>query len=148
MSRRLPGYLVLILLAGCQSVTEQEAIRPLRDNGPKLKYDELLLRARKQVDVLTEKALTEKNWGDVQDGCTALEQTVKLLPYAPEAPEKEKRDPMLRLAESMGTDARKLKSAASDVAKLTGAEQTKKMKEVDDALLNLTKNIRILWKSN
>jgi hypothetical protein len=147
MRRILPACLGLLILAGCQSVPEQDAIRPLRDNGPKLKYDELLLRARKQVDVLTEKTLTEKNWGDVQDGCTALEQTVKLLPFSPEAPEKEKREPMLRLAEAMGNDARKLKSAASDVAKLTGAEQTKKMKEVDEALLNLTKNIRILWKS-
>ena len=53
MRRRLPAYLALMLLVGCQGVPEQDAIRPLRDNGPKLKYDELLLRARKQVDVRT-----------------------------------------------------------------------------------------------
>jgi len=68
MRRGLPAYLALCCWRGCQKCPEQDAIRPLRDNGPKLRYDELLLStARKQVDVLTEKALTEKNWGDVQD---------------------------------------------------------------------------------
>ncbi len=148
MRRGLPACLGLVLLVGCQSVPEQDAIRPLRDNGPKLKYDELLLRARRQVDVLTEKALTEKNWGDVQDGCTALEQTVKLLPAAPEAPEKEKRGAMLRMTESMTRDARALKTVAAEVEKLTGAEQAKKMKEADEAILSLTKSVRILWKTN
>ncbi len=148
MRRKLPCCLALVLLVGCQGIQEQDAIRPLRDNGPKLKYDELLLRARKQIDVLTEKVLTEKNWGDVQDGCTALEQTVKLLPTAPEAPDKEKREALLRMTETMTRDARTLRVTAVEVPKLAGAEQAKKMKEADEAILSLTKTVRILWKTN
>jgi len=102
------------------------SIRPCATMGPKLRYDELLLRARKQVDVLDGESADREELGRRSGWLHGLEQTVKLLPYAPEAPEKEKRDPMLRLAESMGKDARSLKTAASEVSKLTGAEQTKK----------------------
>ena len=56
MRRGLLGYLGLVFLVGCQGIQEQDAIRPLRDNGPKLKYDELLLRARKQVDAVSNKS--------------------------------------------------------------------------------------------
>ena len=148
MRRGLPVLLGLVFLAGCQGIGEQDAIRPLRENGPKMKYDELLLRARRQVDVLTEKALTDKNWPDVQDGCTALEQTVKLLPDAPEGPEKEKRADMLKQAGTMARDARALRVAAAEVPKLTGAEQAKKIKEADEAIVNLTRTVRLMWKSN
>jgi hypothetical protein len=148
MRRGLLGFLGLVFLVGCQGIQEQDAIRPLRDNGPKLKYDELLLRARKQVDVLTEKALTDKTWGDVIDGCTALEQTVKLLPDAPEGPDKEKRTEMLQRAASLGRDAAALKAAAAEVTKLTGAEQTKKIKAADELILSMTRTVRIMWKTN
>ena len=145
MSRRLPTAIALILLGGCQSVQEQEAIRPLRDNGPKLTYEELLLRARRQSDLALDRAF-RNNWADVQDVATALEQTVKLAPTAPEVPEK--KTEIIRLCSTIENEAKKLGEAAKSIVPLSGTERERKIKEVDALLLSISRNVRILWSSN
>src|SRR5262245_56114461 len=142
MIRRLPTGVALILLLGCQSVQEQEAIRPLRDNGPKLTYDELLLRARRQSDLAMDRSFRNL-WPDVQDVATALEQTVKLMPTAPQIPEK--KDDIVKLCTSLEKDAHKLNTAAKEVMPLQGKERENKIKEVDALLLSISRNVRTLW---
>jgi hypothetical protein len=139
--RLLPGF-ALMLLVGCQSVQEQEAIRPLRENGPKLTYDELLLRARKQSELAMDRSFRNL-WPDVQDVATALEQTVKLMPTAPQIPEK--KDDILKLCSSLEKDAQKLNTAAKQVMPLKDKEREEKIKEVDGLLLNISRNVRTLW---
>ncbi len=148
MRRGLVIGFALVLLAGCQSVQEQDAIRPLRENEPRKDYDELLLRARKQIDLAQEKAYVDKVWGDVQDVATALEQTLRLLPSAPQGPDKkDKQEELKKLCTLMIGDAKKLHVAAGVVPKLEGAEREKKVREIDDILTSLNKNVRTLWKN-
>jgi hypothetical protein len=145
MRRRLPTAIALIVLAGCQSVQEQEALRPLRDNGPQLTYEELLLRARRQSDLATDRAFRD-NWADVQDVSAALEQTVRLIPTAPEVPAK--KTEIVRLTKSIEGEAKKLGQAAKEVTALTGTDREKKIKEVDAILTKIGRDVRTLWASN
>jgi hypothetical protein len=145
MIRRLLPAFALIALSGCQSLQEQEAIRPLRENGPKLTYEELLLRARRQGDLAMDRAF-RNNWADVQDVSTALEQTVKLIPTAPEAPQK--KTEIIRLTTAIEGESKKLGQAAKEVVPLTGTDREKKIKEIDAILLKISRDVRTLWSSN
>ena len=145
MIRHLFLAFALVILTGCQSLQEQEAIRPLRDNGPKLTYEELLLRARKQADLAMDRAF-RNNWNDVQDVATALEQTMKLAPTAPDVPDK--KPEIAKLCGLVETEAKKLGEVAKSVTPLSGQDREKKIKEVDALLLSISRNVRILWSSN
>lgn len=134
--------LVLTTLIGCQAIEDREAIRPIApEEATKVSYPDLLYRARKQGDVAVARAYDEV-WVDVEDAARSLEQTARLLPKAPQAPDK--KDEIKPLIDSIGQDAKKLSEAARTMPTLTGAPKEARQREVDGLLRNLTRNIRTL----
>jgi hypothetical protein len=133
--------LTLLLLSGCQSLADQEALRPLPEAGPKPTYTDLLLRARRQSDIAMDRAFRNL-WMEVEDASRALEQTVKLIPTAQELPEK--KPEMQKLWAELAVDAKRLEAVARDIPPLTGADRKKKQDEVDQLLLRLSRNVRTL----
>jgi len=135
--------LALIVLAGCQSLQEQEAIRPLPEPGPKptQTYSELLLRARRQGDVALDRAFRNL-WVDVEDVGRSLQQTARLLPLAQEAPAK--KPDLEKLWAELAAEAKKLETAAREIVPLSGAAREKKQKEIDEIILKISRNVRTL----
>jgi hypothetical protein len=145
MKRILFAGLAALTLLGCQAIEDQEAMRPLRANGPKLSYDELLVRARRQGDVAMERAFAN-TWTDVEDVGKALEQTAKRMPDA--APPEKKKGEAIQLWNVLSADAGKLTAAAREIQKLPEPDQKKKQKEIDGLLLNISRTVRTLRAAN
>src|SRR5262245_18341314 len=141
MRRKLLVGLVAVLLGGCQITQEQDIIRPLRENAPKLSRDELLLPARKQADLALEKSYLDA-WGDGEDVAKALEQTARLVPGAPQAPDK--KDQIKRLSDDLVRGAQQLVSTAREMAKLTTEERQKKQPDANALLLSVGRKVRAL----
>ena|SRR5438067_1673114 len=141
MKRRVLMGLVLAAALGCQLPAEQEPYRPLREHGPRPKYDELVARARRQADLALE-ASYGNNWGDLQDVAKALEQTAQLLPGAPDGPEPARAETVRKVGRDLGRDAARLNTAARDVNRLSGRDKEKKLEEVNALLLSINKAVR------
>src|SRR5262245_39656550 len=112
MIRRLSVAALLAAVIGCQSTLDQEAIRPLRDNGPKMSYDQRTARARKQAEVARE-AFYADNFADLQDVAKALEQTADLLKDSTDIPA-DRKDEVKKISGTLVSEARKVNSAARD----------------------------------
>jgi hypothetical protein len=141
MRRLLSTGLFLVLLAGCQSLQDQDALRPLPETGPKPNYIELLLRARRQSDVILDRSFRNL-WIEVEEAARALEQTAKLMPTSEEAPAK--KPETVKLWTALGANAKKLGTAAREMEPLTGAAKEKKLKEIDDLILQIGRDVRTL----
>jgi hypothetical protein len=146
MKRRLLMGLALAAVLGCQLPPDQEPLRPLREHGPRLRYDELVSRARRQADLALEASYIN-NWGDLEDLAKALEQTTHFLPTAPQAPDVKKNEQFRKLSGELSRDAAKLTVAARAMPTLTGAEKDKKLKEIEGLLLSISKTVRQLGPS-
>src|SRR5262245_10176854 len=138
----LLGFAVAAVL-GCQLPADQEAYRPLREHGPRPKYDDLVSRARRQADLALE-ASYASNWGDLQDLSRALSQTAQLLPGAPDGPEPTRAETVRTLSRDLQRDAGKLAAAAREIDRLSGEAKEKKLKEVNALLLSVNKAVRSL----
>lgn len=144
MKRRLMTMgLVLAAALGCQLPPDQEPLRPLREHGPRLKFDDLVTRARRQADLALEASYGD-NWGDLADLAKALEQTTQFLPDAPDAPDSKTNAPFRKASRELSRDAGRLNAAARTVARLSGDEKDKKIKEINGLVLNINKAVRTL----
>jgi hypothetical protein len=144
MKRRLMTMgLVLSAALGCQLPPDQEPLRPLREHGPRLKFDDLVSRARRQADLALE-ASYANNWGDLEDLAKALEQTAQFVPTAPDAPDPKKNEAFIKTSRALSGDAARLNAAARAVANLSGDEKEKKIKEINGLLLGINKSVRTL----
>jgi hypothetical protein len=137
------GWIVALGLAvGCQLPQEQEQLRPLREHGHGLGYEQLVERARQQADSLTRISYQDR-WGDLRDLITALDQTAQLMPKSAGVPEDKKAD-VEKGAARIGELSRKLQTTVADVVKLTGAEQRKKITEANDLFRDVNIAVRSL----
>jgi len=143
MKRRMLMGFALAAALGCQLPADQEAFRPLREHGPRPKFDDMVSRARRQADLALE-ASYNSNWGDLQDVAKALEQTAQLLPGAPDGPEPGRVEAVRRTSGDLKRDAARLASAAREVNRLSGEEKEKKIKEVNDLVTSINKAVRTL----
>src|SRR5713226_2591331 len=105
MKRRLMTMgLILAAALGCQLPPDQEPLRPLREHGPRLKFDDLVARARRQADLALEASYVN-NWGDLEDLAKALEQTTQFLPTAPDAPDPKKNEAFVKTSRELSREA-------------------------------------------
>jgi hypothetical protein len=145
MRRKLGWAVALTLLAGCQlPPQEQEQLRPLREHGHGLDYDQLIERARSQADNLTRLSFQDR-WTDLQDLLTALEQTAQLIPKSAGVPVDKKAEVQKTSARIVEL-TRKLQTTVVDVVKLAGkeAEQRKKISEANDLFRDINVAVRSL----
>ncbi|HKB38596.1 MAG TPA: hypothetical protein VKD72_19285 [Gemmataceae bacterium] len=144
MKRRLMIGFVLAAALGCQlSPDQQDTYRPLREHGPRLNFDDLVSRARRQADLALAASYND-NWGDLQDLAIALRQTAELLPSAADAPDLKKAEDARKAIGELSRDATRLTAAAKEVTRLTGREKENKIKEMNDLLIGINKAVRIL----
>jgi hypothetical protein len=142
MNRKLGWALALTLLAGCQLPQEQEQLRPVREHGHGLSYEQLSERARQQADNLTRLSFQDR-WTDLQDLLTALEQSAQLLAKASDAPADKKAEVQKTSARIVEL-SRKLQGTVAEVVKLTGKEQEqrKKISEANDLFRDVNIAVR------
>lgn len=143
MRRRLLLGLALGAALGCQLPPDQEPLRPLREHGPKLRYDEMVLRVRRQADLALEASYND-NWGDLEDLAKALEQTAQFLPTAPQAPDVKKDERFRQRTGELSSAAGKLSAASREMSRLEGPAKAKKLKEIEGLLLSISKTVRRL----
>lgn len=139
--------LALVCLVGCQSLQDQETLRPLPEPGPKptQTYTDLLLRARRQADLALDRSLRNV-WLDVEEAGRAIQQTARLLPLAQDAPAK--KPELDRLWADLAALAKKLEVAAKEIVPLKDAAREKKQKEIDAIILDINRNVRTLRAMN
>src|SRR6266542_248910 len=144
MKRRLMMAFVLAAALGCQlPPDQQDTYRPLREHGPRLNFDDLVSRARRQADLALAASYND-NWGDLQDLAIALRQTAELLPSTADAPDLKKDQETRKTIGELSRDATRLTTAAKEVNRLTGMDKEKKIKEMNNLLIGINKAVRTL----
>lgn len=106
--RRAP-ILGLLLLAGCQALTENR-LEPLPTDGPPLLYRDVVQKARGLAMAATE-AFYIDNWNDVELAAVGLEQVADYLPRSADIPDDRKAS-LDASAKNLAKEARTLRDAA------------------------------------
>src|SRR5262245_15406925 len=132
MKRRLMIGFVLAAALGCQlPPDQQDTYRPLREHGPRLNFDDLVSRARRQADLALAASYND-NWGELQDLAIALRQTADLLPSAADVPDLKKDQETRKTIGELNRDATRLNVTAKEVTRLTGMAKENKIKEMNN----------------
>src|SRR5947209_3187630 len=78
-------FLGILFLAGCR-LADREALQPIPENAPPLKFEEMLSRARVQASTALD-AFYVDAWPDLEQAAQRLEQTALLLPKTTQIPD-------------------------------------------------------------